>query len=98
MDRLDRIRPGSHPAVLFLSRGLLKGMSPGEWEALPGHVVVLATDSKGRGAAEKADRLFLSMEDFRGGRRSLQRVLRAAFRHSALLLELRRAQASPTRS
>lgn len=67
VDRLDRIPGGALPAVLFLSRGLLKGLGPEEWEALPAEVVVVASDSQARGEAEKAGRLFLSMEDFRGG-------------------------------
>lgn len=91
VDRLDRIPGGALPAVLFLSRGLLKGLGPEEWEALPAEVVVVASDSQARGEAEKAGRLFLSMEDFRGGRPALHRVLRAAARHSAALLALRRA-------
>lgn len=86
VDRLDRIPDGNTPSVVVLSRGLLKGISAAEWDALPRHVVVLATDSQARGDAEKAGRLFLTMEDFRGGRRALERVLRAAFAHSALLL------------
>lgn len=90
VDHLDRIPDGGLPAVLFLSRGLLRGMGPGEWEALPAHVVVVASDAQARGEAEKAGRLFLSTEDFRGGRRALHRVLRAAARHSAALLTLGR--------
>lgn len=86
VERLDRIPREKAPSVLLLSRGLLKGISPAEWDALPRHVVVLATDSQARGDAEKAGRLFLTMEDFRGGRRALERVLRAAFAHSSLLL------------
>ena len=91
IDRLDRIAAGTLPAVLFLSRGLLNGLGSEEWATLPVHVVVVASDAQARGAAEKAGRLFLSMEDFRGGRRALHRVLRAAARHSAALLALRRA-------
>lgn len=92
VERLDRIPAGKGPAVLFLSRGLLRGMGPAEWEALPPHVVVVASDSQARGEAERAGRLFLSMEDFRGDRRSLHRVIRAAARHSAALLALARAR------
>jgi len=87
VERLGRIPAGGGPAVLFLTRGLLRGLSPEEWEALPPHVVVLAADSQARGEADRAGRLFLAMEDFRGGRVALERVLRAAAAHSALLLE-----------
>lgn len=97
-ERLDGIRPGNRPAVLFLSRGLLRGLGPAEWEALPYHVVVVAGDSQSRGEAERAGRLFLSMEDFRGDRRSLHRVLRAAARHSSLLLAVARLRKSRDRN
>ena len=86
----DQIRAHRQPAVLYLSRGLLKGLDAAEWERLPEHVTVVASDSQARGEAGKAGRLFLSMEDFTGAAAGLRRVLRAAMRHSAALLEARR--------
>lgn len=92
---LGEADPGERPAILFLSRGLLKGISRTEWETLPAHVAVVASDAQARGEAEKAGRLFLSMEDLKGDGPSLTRALRSAVRHSAALLgQARSAEAA----
>lgn len=83
---LSQVDPGQGPGVLFLSRSLSVSAASPEWQALPGHVAVIAADTQARGEAEKAGRLFLAMEDLRGDGGSLQRVLRAATRYSAALL------------
>lgn len=83
---LSQADPGGEPAVLFLSRSLSVNAASPEWRALPRHVAVIAADAQARGDAEKAGRLFLSMEDLRGGGESLRRVLGAAVRYSTALL------------
>lgn len=83
---LSQADPGEDPAVLFLSRSLTVSATSPEWDGLPAHVAVIAADAQARGEAEKAGRLFLSMEDLRGDGPGVQRVLRAAGRYSAALL------------
>jgi HD-GYP domain-containing protein (c-di-GMP phosphodiesterase class II) len=86
------------PVVVVMSRALLKGMSPEEWEALPPHAALVSTDTQSRGEAEKAGRLFIGLEDLERGRPgAVARALRAAARHSAALLAEARASASRTR-
>lgn len=82
---LSQADPGDGPAVLFLSRSLAVNAASPEWQALPAHVAVIASDAQARGEAEKAGRLFLAMEDLRGDGESLERILRAATRYSAAL-------------
>lgn len=86
---LDQAEPGEDAGVLFLSRSLASGATTSEWASLPAHVAVIASDSDARGEAEKADRLFLSLEDLRGGADGMARMLRAAARYSRALLAAR---------
>ncbi|UCC24088.1 MAG: hypothetical protein JSU98_10150 [Gemmatimonadales bacterium] len=80
------------PAVVLLSRSLLAGLSTEEWYVLPEHITVVTTDSQARAAAERAGRLWGSVDAVSGGglvRRGwseLDEALEGAFRHSQSLL------------
>ena len=72
------------PTVLLLSADLLeRGVD--SLARLPEHVVLLATDARGREAGEEAGRLFLSLEDMADEESQLH-ALRSAARLSAALL------------
>ena len=93
----DQVDAHDEAAVLYLSRGLLKGLNEDEWQRLPPHSPVIASDSQARGEADKVGRLFLSMEDFTGDGNGLRRAVRAALRHSAALLGQQRARTAEAR-
>ena len=89
---LGELAEEAGPAVVLLSRSLLAGLSPEEWRVLPDHITVVTTDTEARASAERAGRLWGSLDAVSGrgsgkrGRSELDEALEGAFRHSQSLL------------
>jgi HD-GYP domain-containing protein (c-di-GMP phosphodiesterase class II) len=79
------------PAILLLSAELVRRAQAALVRA-PDHVVLVATDARGREAGEDAGRLFLSLEDA-ANEDAVLRGLRSAVRYSLALLGQARTRA-----
>ncbi|MFV2007811.1 MAG: hypothetical protein ACC667_10210, partial [Longimicrobiales bacterium] len=87
---LTSVEDTDKPTVVILAGSLVP--EGGELSSLPQHATLLSVDGEAREAAEKADRLFLDLDDLASPEAQL-RAIRSAARASGKALGARRARA-----